>query len=373
MLRKFLHAAALVALLLCLCAGAHAQTPYTDLTAACQDVRAAVHGFAAELSFSLTKEAVNGGHQSEIRDILTDVLEGYIDYTIRFEMQGSDLHVGITGSMRPALRLLRAWETGDRSALTADEERTLDMALAIAKECRSGAKNALEIERAVYDAVCHDVDYSSLDPLPAFGTDEYARVNSCVGALLDGETTCLGYSEAFYLISRLAGLDVEMQYGFPGGASSGKHAWNTVRVGEKVYTVDACWGDGYGEIFELTAPDYRCFNTGIDLMPENRHAHPEAAVALISQETDWAHTAFGAAGGGIVCKSLDEAIDYAILRHNEGQSCAHIFIPGEEIALPAIDAATYDRTRAEGITTVWGRMNYAFAGGTYIIYRWVHE
>jgi len=373
MFKKFLRIVPLITLILCLSVSALAQAPYTDLYTACRDVRTAVYDFMTGFTFTLSKEAVNGRSNAEIRDILTDVLEGFIDYAIEFETEGDNLRVTINGSMRPALKLLRAWETGDRSSLTADEDKTLDIALVIANECRSLGKNSLEIECNVYDAVCYYVNYSTLDPLPAFCTEEYIRVNSCVGALLDGETTCLGYSEVFYLLGRLAGLDVEMQYGFPGGGSSGKHAWNTVRVGDKVYTVDTCWGDGYGDIFEPTTPDYRYFNTGVDLMPANRCTHPEAAIASVSYDTNMAHTAFGQAGGGVTCQSLDEAIDYAIACHDKGMAYAHVFIPGKSIDLTTVNNTTYARIQQAGIATKWGRMTHDFASGTYIIYRWVHE
>ncbi|MBR5287332.1 MAG: hypothetical protein IKU34_01925 [Clostridia bacterium] len=373
MIKRLLMIAALISMLLCLCAGARAQTPYSDLSAACRDVRAYVRDFHQSLTFTLSPQAIGGRTNAEIRDILTDVLEGYIDYSIELSSEDANLRVTVYGSMRPALKLLRAWETGDQSALTADEIRTLNIALALAQECRSKAGSSLEIERAVYDVVCRDITYTTQDPLPSFCTEEYIRLNSSVGALLDGETTCLGYSEVFFLIGKLAGLDVDMQYGFPGGGAGGKHAWNTVRIGEKVYTVDTCWGDSYGDIFEPATPDYRFFNTGDDLMPANRCAHPEAAIAQVSAQTDLAHTAFGLAGGGKTCKDLDEAIDYALSCRSAGQSYAHVFIPGQSIPLETVDNTSVKRIKAEGIATTWGRMAYNFAGGTYIIYRWVLE
>lgn len=363
-----------LALLLCLGAGALAQrSAYDDLTAACRDVRAAVYDRQTHIAFSLTQAAVSGRDQSAIRDILTDVLEGYVDYTIGFSQQGNELCIAIDGTLRPALNILHAWETGDRSALTDDENRVMDMALAIADDCRRGAQSALEVERAVYDAVCEHVDYYSSENPPAFGSTQYIRLHTSIGALLDGKTQCLGYSEVFYLIGRLAGLDVEMQYGFSGGGAEGKHAWNTVRIGAQYYMVDACWGDTSADIFELTASDYRYLNIGADLMPKGRRAHPEAQIAQISEQTDWSLTAFGAAKGGIAAKTLEEAADYAIARHNEGQPYAHVFIENAQVSLDDVDALMWARVQAEGISTAWGRMTYPFAGGTYVIFRWVLE
>ena len=366
----FIRVLSLCLVLLCLSAAAFAQ-PYHDLTAACRSVRAAVYDRQTHIEFSLTESAVAGRHQSAIRDILTDVLEGYVDYTIAFAQKDSLLHVSIDGMLRPALNILHAWETGDSSHLTDDEVRCMEIALEIAQDCRKGASNALEIERAVYDAVCRHVDYFRSENPPAFGSEEYIRLHTSIGALLDGQTQCLGYSEVFYLIARLSGLDVQMQYGFPGGASSGKHAWNTVHIAGRDYMTDVCWGDTGADLFELTTPDYRYFNVGADLQPQNRHPHPEAQIAAISEATDWGLTAFSAAGGGVIVNTLEEAIDYAIARHGDHQPYAHVFISGEQIALSDVDSLMWARVKAEGIATTWGRMTYDFAGGTYVIFRWV--
>lgn len=372
-MRRFLRRILVFCLMsLCLSAAACAQTQqYHDLTAACRDVRAAVYDRQTHIAFSLTDAAVSGRHQSAIRDILTDVLEGFVDYTIGFSQQDSALHVTINGTLRPALNILHAWETGDFSALTKDELRCMDIALEIAQECRKGAENALEIERAVYDAVCRHVDYFRGENPPAFGSKEYIRLHTSVGALLDGYTQCLGYSEVFYLISRLAGLDVQMQYGFPGGASSGKHAWNTVHIAGRDYMTDVCWGDSSADLFELTTPNYRYLNVGEDHQPSQRHPHPEAQIAEISETTDWSLTAFGAAGGGVIANTLEEAVRYAIAQHNAHQPYAHVFIRDAQIALDEVDSLMWARVKAEGIATTWGRMTYDFAGGTYVIFRWV--
>lgn len=373
LLKKVLYAT-LMAMLLC--PGARAlQTSgtYDDFSAACRDVRAAMYSRQTHVAFSLTPTAVAGRSTDVLRDILTDVLESCVDYTIAFDTQGDLLHVTIDGTLRPAVNILHAWETGDRSFLTEDENRVMEIALEIAENCRRGAKNAIEIERRVYDEVCRLVAYNRNEPAPIFGSSEYIRRHTSVGALLDGATQCLGYSEVFYLIGRLAGLNVEMQYGFPGGGIGGKHAWNIVTVGAQRYMVDVCWGDTSADIFERTTPDYRNFNVAKDLMPKDRYAHPEADIALISETTDMQHSAFAAGNGGARVKSLEEAIAYALEQHRAGQPYAHALIEDKDIRLEDIDSAMWARVKEEGITTTWGRMPYSFAGGTYVIFRWVLE
>lgn len=356
--------------LLLLCGGAPSET-YTDLSDACRDLRACVYAGQTRFSFTLSSAAQNGRAQWEIRDILTDVLEGCEYYEITFESESNDLHVIVAFRPRPALRILNAWETGDLSGLTEDELKCLNIALAVVDECRSGSQTPLELERALYDFVCRHVEYEDGPGIGDYGSPQYIRNSTCIGALLDGKTLCLGYSEVFFLLGRLAGLDVEMQYGFPGGGSDAKHAWNTVRLGQYTYMVDACWGDTAGDPFELTTPHYGYFNVGADLMPEGRHSHPEAEIAAITPTTALEHTAFGRAGGGVVCQSLTEALEYALCCHDEGKPYAHILIPGQRISTEQIDRQMWPLLEQHKISTTWGRLTYDFADGTYLIIRWV--
>ncbi len=346
---------------------------YDDLAAACRSLRAAVYDYQTHIAFSLTENAVAGRSQSAIRDILTDVLEGYIDYTIDFSQRERLLDITIDGKLRPALNILYAWETGNRSALTADEAQCMDIALGIVHECRQGAASALDVERAIYDAICKYVDYFRSENPPKFGSSEYIRLHTSIGALLDGHTQCLGYSEVFYLLGRLAGLNVEMQYGFPGGSAKGKHAWNTVRIGKKTYMLDVCWGDTAGDLFEKNTPDYRYFNVGLDLQPQGRHPHPEAQIAEISAETSWEHTAFGLAKGCIIAATLEEAVKYGVAQHNAGKPYAHILIENTAVSLEDVTNCMWKHVKEEGIQTLWGRAIHPFADGTYVIFRWVFE
>lgn len=69
--------------------------------------------------------------------------------------------------------------------------------------------------------------------------------NTAYGAIVDGQSTCLGYSKGlFYLLSR-AGFDVSLAEGW--GSEEGiLHIWVKVKVDGKWYNVDPTWDDPYG-------------------------------------------------------------------------------------------------------------------------------
>lgn len=363
-----------VVLLLCFGMQAAFAEAYDDLTLACRYVRENIYSCRnGEVTFSLTPHAVNNRDRQQIYDILTDVLEGCSDYRISFDDQNGNLDVKITYTLRPALKIIEAYKTGDRSPLTEDEKQCMDIALEAVKRCQAQSNNDLELELALYDYVCAHVEYDDGPGIGSFGTEEYIRNSTCIGALLDGKTLCLGYAEVFYLLGRLAGLNVEMQYGFPDRREGSKHAWNTICIDQSTYMVDTCWGDVSADPFESTTPYYGYFNLGLDYMPEGRHSHKEAEIARISARTNIKNTAFGDASGGVICENLQEAVDCAIECCLRGDSYAHVWIPKEKIELKDIGPLMWQQLRRRSIDIQWGRLVYDFAGGSYIIFRWVHE
>lgn len=366
------RAVVLLCLMICL-AGSAAAEEFTAFGDACAYVRREAAEGAERIEFSVPNAAVQGREWWEIRDVLTDVLEYCESYTISYRRADGRLKVTIDCVPRASLRMLDAWETGDWSALSSDERACLELALEAAAQCREGADSAIEVELAVYDFICERVAYAGEAVEKGSGTPEYLRASTAVGALVDGLAQCQGYAEAFYLVGRLAGLDVETQYGWGGAGSPGKHAWNVVRIGRDCWMVDVCWGDTGADVFELTTPGYVDFNAGLDRMPADRRWHPEAEVMPVTAKTDPARTAFADQHGwGRTCMSLDEALEYAIECYRARKPYAHIFLP-DGCTLEQVDTAMWQKVKAAHIHTVWGRMTYEYAGGTYLIIRWVME
>ena len=74
------------------------------------------------------------------------------------------------------------------------------------------------------------------------------------GALVTGKAVCEGYTAAYYLLCREAGLWCAYRDGHPQGQG---HTWNMVKLDTGIYNVDVTWCDGYGKPFEKEW--YGCF------------------------------------------------------------------------------------------------------------------
>lgn len=77
---------------------------------------------------------------------------------------------------------------------------------------------------------------------------------SAYGALIGGRAVCEGYTCAYYLLCREAGLWCAYRDGLPHGQG---HTWNMVKLDSGIYNVDVTWCDGYGKPYEKGW--YDCF------------------------------------------------------------------------------------------------------------------
>ena len=84
-----------------------------------------------------------------------------------------------------------------------------------------------------------------------------ARPKNCFtayGALIGGRAVCEGYTSAYYLLCREAGLWCAYRNGMPEGQG---HTWNMIRLDSGIYNVDVTWCDGEGAPYERDW--YDCF------------------------------------------------------------------------------------------------------------------
>lgn len=67
------------------------------------------------------------------------------------------------------------------------------------------------------------------------------RFVTAIGALVDGKANCQGYTDAFYMLGRMLGLNVGR---ISGTANNEPHQWNTITYSDgKTYFVDVTWDD----------------------------------------------------------------------------------------------------------------------------------
>ena len=87
------------------------------------------------------------------------------------------------------------------------------------------------------------------------------------GALIGGRAVCEGYTGAYYLLCREAGLWCAYRNGQPEGQG---HTWNMVRLDSGVYNVDVTWCDGYGKPYERYW--YDCFMKSDKAFEDDGHS-----------------------------------------------------------------------------------------------------
>ena len=135
----------------------------------------------------------------------------------------------------------------------------------------------LEKERAVHDLLCRHITYYTDSK-----SSGHEECDCAVGAILNGLADCDGYSDAFYLLGSLTGLEVRLLKGdavrdadqsisgMTRNLTSGGHIWNLVRINGKWVMLDVTWDDQ-----EEQGICYYYFNTGTDAEAGNHIWEPQ--------------------------------------------------------------------------------------------------
>lgn len=170
------------------------------------------------------------------------------DYTVGYELMRA-LGAGPAYSYSaPGAPLELEGVDVDELELTGRQRDTLERALEVLDELELDGLDEYQRELAIHDWLVDNVTYD----------DAADDCHDAYGALLKGEAHCVGYSDAFYLLGTLAGLDVSYVAGAAGGDG---HAWNAVRLGDRSYFVDVTWDD-----YDWGAPTHDYFNIPSDAL-----------------------------------------------------------------------------------------------------------
>ena len=125
-------------------------------------------------------------------------------------------------------RVANAYLNGYISELTPNELELYRKALPIVNEAKKYSSERKKA-RYIHDEICKRVDYRSQTNQDAFG------------ALVIGKTNCKGYSDAFYMLGVMSGLNVRRIGGKVDGVV---HVWNTITLSNgKSYCVDVTQDD----------------------------------------------------------------------------------------------------------------------------------
>jgi|GEM_PF-6266936 len=186
---------------------------------------------------SLSPETV-----AEVTDKFSNYFEAY---------SFSDAPPRITVVFKTGLSVLLAIQLNATDRLDSEQKAIAQQAQAVVASLIKPGMTDLEKELAIHDYVADHCEY-----LLHSGN---FPVTDARGFFQNGLCQCAGYVDAFRLLGRLAGLEVEMIGGpttrdLPGSKG---HAWNLIRLDGLWYVVDVTWDDMAGG---AAGPEHVFFN-----------------------------------------------------------------------------------------------------------------
>lgn len=266
-------------------------------------------------------------------------------------------------SYYPGWRIVSAWKRGDTQALTQEESAVMQAALELVEQAQAETDGDLALELWLHDWLCRNVSYDSPDmDVP---TEEYLQLRqlTCVGAVLDGAANCQGYTDAFYLLGTLAGLEV----GKLSGDADGPHTWNVICLDGIWYFVDVTFDDS--DSIGSDAWSYTWFNCAYD--PELYCIEGgECQTAELAVQTNVSVSYFGLNGG--CCTDAYSAGDWLVRQYLEnGGGWGHVMIEGAELDWDDLSDALEDSLVSYGVGYVsWTETYVCYGGNSYFSVYW---
>ena len=129
----------------------------------------------------------------------------------------------------PGLRIADAYLKNDTSKLTDDELKVYKKVLPIVNQVKRMG-NDLDKEWHVHKAIIRSAEYEHID----LQKEKTLHNISALGIFLDGSGNCQAFSDAFYMLGTMVGLNV----GVITGMTKEEHVWNTITIDDSMYFVD---------------------------------------------------------------------------------------------------------------------------------------
>ncbi len=181
----------------------------------------------------------------------------------------------------PGARIVHAVKNNLQHLLQRDDLAILKAAEPIVEKALK-QPTLLQKELYLHDAIVGMAKYRPVD-FSEQSSDFLARERTAAGVLLDGKANCQGFTDAFYLLGSLAGLNV----GYWTGETSENHAWNTVTIDGLTYFVDITVNQ-FGFIWNnVRYFSHIYFNSPREIMEVNRKWDKNYEAGLkIAEKTD---------------------------------------------------------------------------------------
>lgn len=221
--------------------------------------------------YAKTREVVvaailTGGFSITENDLVKLSYSAYVTREVISD-DGKNMRVIFRIREYPGARVANAYRSGDISGLSAEERQLYNVAVGIINEANK-KENDLDKEFYIYEEIMNRAEYftSDMNGQPRFVT--------AIGALIDGKANCQGYTDAFYMLMRMLGIDVGKMVGEAGGEG---HIWNTMTFADgNTFCVDVTWGDhGFGDL-----NSYIYFNAPVEIMQETHKWDWSSAQAI---------------------------------------------------------------------------------------------
>lgn len=245
----------------------------------------------------------------------------------------------------PGQRIVWAWESGDFSGLTQREMETYEKAMTLVELAAEVCEDPMETELWLHDWICENVEYDS--PYEYVYPEDYVGLEelTCVGAILDGKANCQGYTDAFYLLGRLAGLEVHKVFG---AADGGGHCWNAVRLDGWLYTVDVTFNDTYCPVPEQRT--YIWYNNALDMNQYTVSGGVSQFVQMVFLE-DLSHTYY--TENDMVFDSFSEAVFQLVRQYRKkGDGVYYAVVEGQGYTDDDFYNAVYNAASLTGVSSI---------------------
>ena len=273
---------------------------FDDIGIACAYVRQQGELRAEKIALTLSPAAQAGRSEDELCDLVFDALSVCSDVAL-YTLRGRDGSLRLTLKelkYRDGVRMLDAHESGDASLLSDEERRCLAYAEALAADICREADDPLQRELMIHDYLCDHIAYADDEG------DGYWRLLTACSGLLDGRGNCQAYADAFYLLGRLAGLDVDFVAGLCEGEG---HLWNSLRLNGCLVMVDVTYDDLELGLEGVSDASHLYFNCAADLLTGEDRTWSELTLSAPLMLWTPATLAYfrPAQGEGVLASNLD--------------------------------------------------------------------
>lgn len=140
--------------------------------------------------------------------------------------------------------------------LDIEQKEVFDILFESTKKLTDNLQTDYEKEVAIHNFITDNFQYGPLDT-----SNVPQRAHSVTGFVFDGQGICEAYANTFYIMGKMAGLDVSIITGTTNNVS---HMWNLIKLDDEYYHVDVTSDD--------PAPDlpnrerYNFFNVSDDII-----------------------------------------------------------------------------------------------------------